>query len=619
MARKNSLSVLGATNVDQRVFLFRHVPADKTDTFQIDTSLDGINFSRYDEGGEIIKLKGKREPLSHCQDFRLSEIGHLYFLVYRLTSEKQTSVYSAVSYNFLQWQRIGKISRLNQPGMLLPDPKHPEKFLLLFGGQAIRQAKSSDLKKWQILKRPLFSPPSDSPPKPHLIIGNLFLLSKGILLVFYQSQKNKRNPHYSLQALLLDKENPQKSLWSSPKTIWEQKEVWPNQAIIPLGVVRLADQLISYWQTQKGDVHALTHPYFLKSLQEEKPISAYPLLGKFRKNPLLKPVLEHFWESQAVFNPAAVYDQEKVHLVYRAVGDQGVSVLGYASSPDGLHIDQRLKEPIFYPTQAFEGSYPLKKMPSSCSVRFFSGGGCGGCEDPRLTKIDGRYYLIYVSFNGWSPPRLAKTSIAADDFLNHRWNWEEPTLISPPGVVDKSGCLLPEKIKDKYVIFHRVYPDILIDFVDSLDFDGQTWLQGQYRIRPRKNSWDSRKIGVGPTPIKTADGWLIIYNAVDSQDDRHYKMGSMMVDLKDPTQVLYRCQRPILEPSEFYENNGLKYGVVYPCGAAVINQRLFVYYGGSDTFVCVATAPLKEFLTKLKSTGTPQLEPVNQPINLQIN
>jgi predicted GH43/DUF377 family glycosyl hydrolase len=102
--------------------------------------------------------------------------------------------------------------------------------------------------------------------------------------------------------------------------------------------------------------------------------------------------------------------------------------------------------------------------------------------------------------------RLALTSILLDDFLNKRWNWSKPVLISKPGIIDKSGCLLPEKIKGKYVFFHRVFPNILIDYVDDLSFGENRYLKGQYQIKVRPNMWDSRKIGAGAPPIKTKDG-----------------------------------------------------------------------------------------------------------------
>jgi predicted GH43/DUF377 family glycosyl hydrolase len=208
--------------------------------------------------------------------------------------------------------------------------------------------------------------------------------------------------------------------------------------------------------------------------------------------------------------------------------------------------------------------------------------------------------MTYVAFDGYSPPRVALTSIHIDDFLARNWQWKKPVLISPPGVADKNACILPERINSRYVIFHRIFPDILIDFADDLDFDGETrWLKGEFRIRPRAAYWDSRKVGAGAPPIKTEEGWLLIYQAIGERHPGRYKVGAMLLDLKDPTRVLARSEEPILEPEVWYENEGWKAGVIYPCGAVVIGDRLLVYYGGADRVTCVASAKLDELLEYL--------------------
>jgi len=338
----------------------------------------------------------------------------------------------------------------------------------------------------------------------------------------------------------------------------------------------------------------------------------YPVLERFDENPILEPEPEHWWESKATFNPGALYVARKVHLVYRAIGDSDVSVLGYASSIDGFHIDERLHEPIYVPREPFEGAgliYPTPTyhqrpyVPIEEEDGYVSGGGWGGCEDPRLTKIGDRVFMTYVAFDGYSPPRVALTSIQINDFLVKNWQWKKPVLISPPGVVDKNACILPEKIDSKYVIFHRIFPNILIDFVDDLDFDGTTkWLKGEFKIQPRASYWDSRKIGAGAPPIKNKDGWLLIYHSVGERDPGRYKIGAMLLDLKNPTRVLYRSKEPILEPQVWYENEGWKSGVTYPGGAVVIKDRLLVYYGGADRVACVASAKLDELIDHLVGT-----------------
>ncbi|MGD0780113.1 MAG: DUF5679 domain-containing protein [Dehalococcoidales bacterium] len=338
--------------------------------------------------------------------------------------------------------------------------------------------------------------------------------------------------------------------------------------------------------------------------KSKKKIIDIPLrLERFADNPILKPNPDNWWESKAVFNPAALYEAGKVHILYRTISETDVSYLGYASSVDGVHIDERLSKPAYVPREPFEGVQPAYNIGGGTSGLYVSGGGgMGGCEDPRLTRIDDRVYMTYVAYDGRNPPRVALTSIDFKDFLDRKWNWKKPVLISPPHIVDKNACILPEKINGKYVIFHRVYPNILIDFVDDLDFDGKTkWLAGQHEIpvRALSSDWDSRKVGCGPPPLKTKEGWLLIYHAVGCRGDYYYKIGAMLLDLKDPTKVLARSRKPILEPVAPYENEGWKAGIAYPCGAAKIKDRLFVYYGGADTVVCVASVKLNGFLEQL--------------------
>jgi len=349
-----------------------------------------------------------------------------------------------------------------------------------------------------------------------------------------------------------------------------------------------------------------------------------PVLKRFEGNPILRPETTHWWESKAVFNPAAIYEGGKVHILYRALGDTDTSGIGYASSTDGFHIDERLDQPVYIPREPFEGVGAKRQAEVELSDNFTSGGSvAGGCEDPRLTRIDNRVYMTYVAYDGFSSPRIALSSIDINDFLNKNWKWKKPVLISRPDIVDKNACILPEKINGKYVIFHRIFPEILIDFVDDLDFDGEgRWLEGQFKIpiMESASSWDSRKVAAGPPPMRTKDGWLFIYHAIDDKDEFRYKIGAMLLDINYPPKVLARTTHPILEPLARYENEGLKTGVVYPCGAVILKDRLFVYYGGADMVVCVATAKMDEFMLQLSYEHEPvQVSVPINPVNIAVN
>lgn len=317
-------------------------------------------------------------------------------------------------------------------------------------------------------------------------------------------------------------------------------------------------------------------------------------LKKVSHNPIISPSFYN-WESKATFNPAAFILNDKVHIIYRAMGEDDSSVLGYACSSDGLNIDERPTYCIYKRAN----NYVKKGEP----LNYSSGGGWnGGCEDPRVTLIDDTLYMIYVAFDGWGSLRMALTSIAIKDFENKKWNWKKEVLISPPGEMNKNWILFPEKINGKFAIMHSFYPEILVDYFDSLDeLDGKTFIKSN-NTRPidKNRGWDSWFRGVGPTPIKTKDGWLVLYHAMDHKNPDRYRLGAILLDLKDPTKILYRSNEPILEPEEDYENNGHKWGVIYSCGAVVKRGILYVYYGGADKFVCVASVRLTELIESLK-------------------
>jgi len=106
-------------------------------------------------------------------------------------------------------------------------------------------------------------------------------------------------------------------------------------------------------------------------------------------------------------------------------------------------------------------------------------------------------------------------------------------------------------------------------------------------MRPRGDSWESVKIGAGAPPIKTEGGWLLFYHGVD--EDMVYRLGVALLDLKNPSIVLKRQEEPILEPEKYYELEGIVKNVVFTCGAVEVNNTYYVYYGGGDYVIGVAT------------------------------
>ncbi|MDK2878165.1 MAG: hypothetical protein PWR06_881 [Thermoanaerobacteraceae bacterium] len=307
------------------------------------------------------------------------------------------------------------------------------------------------------------------------------------------------------------------------------------------------------------------------------------MLKRFPHNPILNPIKEHWWENKFVLNTAALRVKDRVYLLYRAFGQDEVSRIGLAIS-DGYNIIERLDKPIFIPEREQERK---------------------GCEDPRVVVIDDEIFMLYTAYDG-VVAQIAAASIPVKDFLNRDFDRWKRRGFAFPGLWDKDAFLFPEKIEGKYVIYHRIEPSIWIAYSDELIFpwpkDGHKIIMG-----PRSGlMWDSLKIGAGAQPIKTKYGWLLIYHGVDRE--MIYRLGVILVDLKDPGRLLYRSPNPILSPETECEIG--KKGecwvpnVVFTCGAVPAldkevlddDDEILVYYGAADTNICLATGKVEDLI-----------------------
>ncbi len=278
------------------------------------------------------------------------------------------------------------------------------------------------------------------------------------------------------------------------------------------------------------------------------------------RNPLLLPVSEHHWESRFIFNCAVVYDErdELFHMIYRAMGMDDISRLGYAVSEDGIHFS-RLDKPVFSPDNDWETK---------------------GCEDPRITFVDGKYYMLYTAY---SKKGVRVSMASTKNFIR----WRRYGVILPEQD-DKDAALFPEKVNGRYMLYHRVEPDIWVSFSHDL----LHWTDHRIIMSPRVNSWDSLKIGIGAPPLKTDHGWLMLYHGVDKNNV--YRLGFALFDLEDPTKLLKRSEEPILEPIEDFERFGQVPNVVFSDTMVRYKDEYFIYYGGADNCIALATVPVDE-------------------------
>jgi predicted GH43/DUF377 family glycosyl hydrolase len=434
----------------------------------------------------------------------------------------------------------------------------------------------------------------NQPSGDHIEMGAAPIRIKEGWLLIYSYIRNyfRGNPTFEIRAVLLDAENPTKIIGRTENALLVPEEPYElygkvPKIVFPSGAYIDGNNLHIYYGA--ADTVCCAARFLLKDVVKD--LLATPenefSFKRYEKNPIIKPNPKHPWESKATFNAGAIYEGGKVHILYRAMSDDNTSVLGYASSKDGYTIDERLPEPVYVPREDFE----KKGVP----------GGNSGCEDPRLIKLEDRIYMLYTAFNGLTSPGVAVTSIDRDDFLAKRWNWETPKLISVPGKDDKDAVIFPEKIKGKYYILHRLNNGIDLYSQNDLNFQKDELSEETGWAEPRTGKFDSRKIGINGVPIKTKYGWLALYHGV-SDEDSSYRFGAFLLALDNPEEILARTENHIFEPLEEYEKSGQVHNVVFSCGSVLIDDTIFVYYGGGDTTLNVATVPLKKLLAELYSS-----------------
>jgi len=273
-----------------------------------------------------------------------------------------------------------------------------------------------------------------------------------------------------------------------------------------------------------------------------------------------------------VFNGTPVKFGDEYLLLLRIEGQEGYSFFALARSPDGFHFEVE-ERPVMEPAR--EG--------------FFKDYEDQGIEDPRATRVDGTYYVMYTAASSHSHRiALART----DDFRTY----ERIALVSEPG--NKDGVLFPEKINGQYVRLDRPIGRGVGSIWISYSNDLYTWGHSKVLLTPRGGYWDSYRVGASAPPIRTEEGWLEIYHGTKmTTAGPIYRAGTALLDLEDPSRVIGRCNVPVLSPREDYERVGDVPNVVFPCGAIVEpDGEVKMYYGAADTYICVATASLDDIL-----------------------
>lgn len=220
--------------------------------------------------------------------------------------------------------------------------------------------------------------------------------------------------------------------------------------------------------------------------------------------------------------------------------------------------------------------------------------------DPRLVKVEDTYYIIWCTDFGGAALGLGMTK-----------DFKEFTRLENPFIpFNRNGVLFPRKINGKFLLLsrpsdsgHTPFGDIFV----SESSDMVHW--GRHRRVMAKGGsgwWQSVKIGAGPIPIETNEGWLLIYHGVSGTCNGFvYSMGAALLDLENPSKVLYRTRDYLLTPEKSYETTGFVPNVTFPCATLhdAETGRIAIYYGAADTYVAVAYTKIDELIKHLKENS----------------
>lgn len=304
---------------------------------------------------------------------------------------------------------------------------------------------------------------------------------------------------------------------------------------------------------------------------QDKPSNKEDLLWRYSNNPIVK--RNHIKNSMAIHNSAPIPFNGGFAGIFRVDTKERALELHRGFSADGLNwaIDE---DPI-----SFNALYPESS-------------GNGNKYDPRISIIDGEYYITWC--NGYYGPTIGIAKTTDFETFTQLDNAFLP--------FNRNGVLFPRKLNGKYGMLSRPSDNGHTPFGDifySESPDLEHWGHHRYVMGAGVNGWQRLKIGPGPVPIETDKGWLMLYHGVFKSCNGYvYSMGGALLDLDDPSKVLYRSKKYLLTPEETYEMVGVVPNVVFPCGALCDSDtgKIAIYYGGADTCINVAFGYVDEII-----------------------
>jgi predicted GH43/DUF377 family glycosyl hydrolase len=303
----------------------------------------------------------------------------------------------------------------------------------------------------------------------------------------------------------------------------------------------------------------------------------------FRRHPANPILASADWPYpvNAVFNPAAADVGGETVLLARVETLTGVSHLTVARSVNGVDAWSVAEKPLLAPADGVESEQ-------------------WGFEDPRVVWLDELECWV-ITCTAYGPAGPAVYLATTVDFSSV----ERHGIVKQPE--DKNAALLPARVDGKWILFHRpmtAFGGSRGEIVISRSPDLESWSAPEQVLQPRNGAWwDSLRIGIGPPPLKTEQGWLVIYHGVkETVAGAIYRVGLALTDLDEPTRVLGRASDWVFGPLALYERQGDVPNVVFPCGIVHDHElgEVRLYYGAADTSICLATARIDELLDAIE-------------------
>lgn len=310
---------------------------------------------------------------------------------------------------------------------------------------------------------------------------------------------------------------------------------------------------------------------------QEKPKGDASIVWRYDGNPVVG--LDALKDSCRIFNSATIPYRGGFIGVFRADHRNGYPNLHLGKSPDGIHWKIEEKTISF----SRENGKPAKPILYG--------------YDPRLVEIEDIYYITWCNYFNGPTIGLAKTT----DFKT--FTQLENAFVP----FNRNGVLFPRKIKGNFVMLNRPSDNGHTPFGDiylSQSPDLTYWGKHRLVMKAPHNWWKNIKIGPGPIPIETTEGWLLIYHGVcNTCSGFVYSMGAALLDLDDPSKIIVDCENYLLTPEQPYERMGFVPNVAFPCATLqdADTGRIAIFYGAADTYCALAFTQVDALIAYIKA------------------